>query len=154
MFKKYDPKTKHSVTYGKNIIRVTMNDWLNVYDGVTVIGESPASESGPETSHWLKKEPMQSFAGNQEFPSLISKSSGKRRTDSQENSEENLNTIKSQLVVVMDLVGNPEDDAWGRCNGRRGTKQGCERRLPNQNDRTPFYQERGVYYYNQMQRKV
>ena len=31
MFKKYNPKTKHPVTYGKNIIRVTMNDWQNVY---------------------------------------------------------------------------------------------------------------------------
>ena len=108
MFKKYNPKTKHPVTYGKNIIRVTMNDWLNVYDGVTVIGESPASESGPETSHWLKKEPMQSFAGNQDFPLFIVNRAVKDEQTAKKIAEENLNTIKSQLVVVMDLVGNPE----------------------------------------------
>src|SRR5262249_30984871 len=66
MFKKYNPTLKHSIQYGKNLIRLSLDDLSNFYQGVKVIGESPSSESGPETSHWLKKEQVYSSAGSEE----------------------------------------------------------------------------------------
>jgi phage protein D len=108
MFKKYNPTTKHSIEYGKNLINLTLEESPSQYQGIKVIGESPSSESGSETSHWLKKEQVQSSAGSQEFPMIIINRAVKDEETAKRIAEENLNTIKSQLVLVMDIVGSPE----------------------------------------------
>jgi prophage tail gpP-like protein len=108
VFKKYNPKTKHTVEYGKSLISLALEETPSRYQGVKVIGESPSSESGSETSHWLKKEQIQSSAGSQEFPMIIINRAVKDEETAKRIAEESLNTIKSQLVVVMDLVGSPE----------------------------------------------
>lgn len=108
VFKKYKPEAKHALDYGKNIIRISRSDIVNAYEGVTVIGESPASVGGPETSHWIKKESMRSFAGNQEKALYFSNRVIRDEQTAKRIAEEKLDAIKFQVTTILELVGDPK----------------------------------------------
>jgi hypothetical protein len=108
VFKKYKPITKHKADYGKNIIRVSRADILNIYEGVTVLGESPASVSGPETSHWIKKESMRSFAGNQDKSMYIVNRAVRDEQTAKKVAESNLDALKFQMSILLEIVGDPK----------------------------------------------
>ena len=108
IFKKYNPITKHKADYGKNIIRISRADNLRIYEGVTVLGESPSSVSGAETSHWIKKEPMKSIAGNQDKSMYIINRAVKDEQTAKKIAESSLDALKFQMGIVLELIGDPK----------------------------------------------
>jgi phage protein D len=108
MFKKYNPNKKHAVEYGKNLIAVTMGVNPSPYQGVKIIAESPSSESGTQTAHWLKKEQVYSLAGEEESLLTIVNRAVKDEDTARKIAEERLDTLKYQKIVHADVVGNPE----------------------------------------------
>jgi hypothetical protein len=65
VFKKYQAKKKHVIEYGKNLIKLNKVEQTKVIDSVKVLGESPSSSQGSQTSHWLSKQQVQGTAGNE-----------------------------------------------------------------------------------------
>lgn len=55
VFKKYDHNNKHTVEYGKDILNIVKTEQKNQVQSVKVVGESPSSTKGSDTSHWLSK---------------------------------------------------------------------------------------------------
>jgi phage protein D len=112
VFKKYDPANKHKLTYGKNILSIRWIDNSNVVKSVIVMGESPASIKGAETFHWFKKEPVIAESVNpksseQGMSLKIINRAIKDDQTAKKVAEENLNTTKTQLTVMIEIVGDP-----------------------------------------------
>jgi len=108
VFKKYVPPNKHKLSFGKNILKIKRIDNTPILKGIVVIGESPASLKGADTSHWIKKKPLRAVSGQDGQSLKIVNRAIKDDQTARKVAEENLNTIKSQLIVVIDVVGDPK----------------------------------------------
>lgn len=56
VFKSYVNKKKHTLEYGRDILNIGKTEQKDQVQSVKVIGESPASTRGSDTSHWLTKQ--------------------------------------------------------------------------------------------------
>jgi phage protein D len=62
VFKKYDGTKKHTLEYGKDILNIVKTDQKDQVQSVKVVGESPSSTKGADTSHWLTKQQVKGTA--------------------------------------------------------------------------------------------
>jgi hypothetical protein len=119
VFKKYEPKTKHKLIYGQNIIKLKKLNPSNIYNSLSILGESPSSIKGSDTSHWLTKHQVKGFAeselkddgGGGEGRSTkelhFSKRFVKDEDTAKKIAEETLKKLNSYLLLQIDVVGNP-----------------------------------------------
>jgi phage protein D len=63
IFKEFDSDNVHELEYANQVINVDTEQY-HPPDAVKVYGESPASSTGSDTSHWLTKDKMEGTAGN------------------------------------------------------------------------------------------
>ena len=62
-FKEYKKETTHTVEYGINIIEIEAREDRPMIEGVSVLGESPSSFKGADTSHWVTKKAVDGVEG-------------------------------------------------------------------------------------------
>ena len=63
VFKNYEKDTTHTVEYGINIIEIEAREDRPMIEGVSVLGESPSSFKGADTSHWVTKKAVEGVEG-------------------------------------------------------------------------------------------
>jgi hypothetical protein len=64
VFKEWGTGKNYPIQFGKEIIRVETADFSPLYTGIKILGESPSSIKGADTSHWLTKQEVKGEAGN------------------------------------------------------------------------------------------
>ena len=123
VFKKYEPSTKHKLVYGQNIINLKKLDPSNIYNSLSILGESPSSIKGSDTSHWLSKKQVKGFAeseikddgsgvgGGGEAAATkelhFSKRFVKDEDTAKKIAEGSLKKLNSYLLLQIEIVGNP-----------------------------------------------
>lgn len=124
VFKKYEPKTKHKLMYGQNIIKIKKLDPSITYNSLSILGESPSSIKGSDTSHWLTKKQVKGFAeselkdddgggsggvgGEGSTKELhLSKRFVKDEDTAKKIAEGSLKKLNSHLLLQIEIVGNP-----------------------------------------------
>jgi len=121
VFKKYEPSTKHKLVYGQNIINLKKLDPSSLYNSLSILGESPSSIKGSDTSHWLSKKQVKGFAeserkddgggagGAAPTPKELhfSKRFVKDEDTAKKIAEESLKKLNSYLLLQIEIVGNP-----------------------------------------------
>lgn len=107
IFKEWNGNKKHSLEYGKNLIRVEELDFIPLYVSTRIFGESPASVKGAETSHWLTKQEIKSEAGSGDVLSIAD--AAIRDTETAKTvAKAKLDKLKYTFVAVVETVGNPD----------------------------------------------
>lgn len=122
VFKKFEPSTKHKLQYGQNIISLKKLDSSNLYNSLSILGESPSSIKGSDTSHWLTKKQVKGFAesklegddsnnvgGKEEGTKTLNfiKRFVKDEDTAQKIAEGSLKKLNSHLLLQIEIVGNP-----------------------------------------------
>jgi hypothetical protein len=118
VFKKYEPSTKHKLVYGQNIIKLKKLDPSNIYNSLSILGESPSSIKGSDTSHWLTKKQVKGFAeselkddngggGGATKELHFSKRFVKDEDTAKKIAEGSLKKLNSYLLLQIEIVGNP-----------------------------------------------
>jgi hypothetical protein len=110
MFKKYQAKEKNVIEYGKNLIKLNKVEQTKVIDSVKVLGESPSSSRGSQTTHWLSKQKVQGTAGNGGGNEIIIEDRVIKDEDTDKHVAdavfERLNS--GGFLVTAEVVGNPK----------------------------------------------
>jgi len=107
MFKEWNGSEKHSLEYGKDLIRFEELDFVPLYVSTRVYGESPASVKGAETSHWLTKQEIKSEAGSGDVLSIAD--AAIRDTETADTvAKAKLEKLKYTFATVVETVGNPD----------------------------------------------
>ena len=121
VFKKYVPSTKHKLVYGQDIIKIKKLDASSLYNSLSILGESPSSIKGSDTSHWLTKKQVKGFAesklkdgddggrgGGQATRELhFSKRFVKDEDTAKKIADGSLKKLNSNLLLQIQIVGNP-----------------------------------------------
>jgi phage protein D len=107
IFKEWNGSKKHTLEYGKDLIRVEELDFVPLYGSTRIFGESPASVKGAETSHWLTKQEIRSEAGSGDVLSIAD--AAIRDTETAETvAKAKLDKLKYTFSTVVETVGNPD----------------------------------------------
>jgi len=107
VFKKWNGGKKHSLEYGKELIRVEELDFSPLYVSARIYGESPASVKGSDTFHWLTKQEVKGEAGSGAALS-IQDPAVKDKETAETVAKAKLNELKYTVVAVVETVGKPE----------------------------------------------
>jgi phage protein D len=107
VFKEWNGNKKHSLEYGKDLIRVEEVDFVPLYVSTRVYGESPASVKGAETSHWLTKQEIKSEAGSGDVLSIADAAIRDKET-AETVAKAKLDKLKYTFAAVVETVGNPD----------------------------------------------
>jgi len=107
VFKKWNGGEKHSLEYGKELIRVEGLDFSPLYVSARIYGESPASVKGSETFHWLTKQEVKGEAGSGEVLSIHDPAIRDKET-AETVAKAKLDKLKYTFAVVVETVGKPE----------------------------------------------
>jgi len=107
VFKKWNGGKKHSLEYGKEIIRVEGLDFSPLYVSARIYGESPASVKGSETFHWLTKQEVKGEAGSGKVLSIHDPAIRDKET-AETVAKAKLNKLKYTFTAVVETVGKPE----------------------------------------------
>jgi phage protein D len=107
VFKEWDGGKSHSIEYGKEIIKVEGVDFVPLYVGARVYGESPSSMKGSDTSHWLTKQEVKGEAGTGAVLSLYDPAIKDKKT-AEGAAKAKLNRLKYTFAVVVETTGKPE----------------------------------------------
>ena len=117
VFKKYEPSTKHKIVYGENIINLKKLDPITVYNSLSILGDSPSSSKGSDTSHWLTKKQIKGFAegdlkkegggeGGTGKPLFLSKRFVKDEDTATKIAAESLKKLNAYILLQIEIVGN------------------------------------------------
>ena len=117
VFKKYEPSTKHKIVYGENIINLKKLDPITVYNSLSILGDSPSSSKGSDTSHWLTKKQIKGFAegdlkkegggeGGTGKPLFLSKRFVKDEDTATKIAAESLKKLNAFILLQIEIVGN------------------------------------------------
>lgn len=107
VFKEWNGGEKHSLEYGKEIIRVEELDFSPLYVGAKIYGESPASVKGFDTSHWLTKQEVRGEAGSGVVLSIHDPAIKDKET-AENVAKAKLNKLEYTFAAVVETVGKPE----------------------------------------------
>lgn len=107
VFKEWNGGSKHSLKYGKGIIRIEESDFSPKYVSAKIYGESPASFKGSDTFHWLAKQEVKGEAGSGSALS-INDPAVKDKQTAEKVAKARLNKLKYTFVAVVETVGKPE----------------------------------------------
>ncbi len=122
VFKKYEPSTKHKLLYGQDIINLKKLDPSTIYNSLSILGESPSSIKGSDTSHWLTKKQVKGFAESELKDDNgdsgggaaaatrelhFSKRFVKDEDTAKKIAEGSLKKLNSHLLLQIEIVGNP-----------------------------------------------
>jgi len=107
VFKKWNGGKKHSLEYGKDVIRVEESDFSPLYMSARVYGESPASVKGSDTFHWLTKQEVKGEAGSG-VAFFIHDPALKDAETAETVAKAKLNKLEYTFAAVVETVGNPE----------------------------------------------
>ncbi|HEX5187704.1 MAG TPA: hypothetical protein VFV86_12520, partial [Nitrososphaeraceae archaeon] len=118
VFKTYESTTKHKIMYGQNIINLKKLDPITVYNSLSILGDSPSSSKGTDTSHWLTKKQIKGFAESDFKKDDGDGETGKalfltRRFVKDEDTAvkiaaESLKKLNSKMLLQIEIVGNQE----------------------------------------------
>jgi len=107
IFQKPSGGKKHTLEYGKEIIKVEEADFSPLFISARVYGESPASVKGSDTSHWLTKQEVKGEAGSGAVLSLHDPVV--RDTQTAETvAQARLDRLEYTFAAVVETVGKPE----------------------------------------------
>ncbi len=107
LFKEWNGGTKHSIEYGKDLIRFEELNLSPLYVSARIHGESPASVKGADTSHWLTKQEVKGEAGSGEVISLHDPAI--KDTETAETvAKAKLDKLKYTFAAVVEIIGNPD----------------------------------------------
>lgn len=110
IFKKYEAKDKHEIEYGKNLIQLHKVEQTNQVGLVKVLGESPSSLQGSQTTHWLTKQKVQGAAGEAGENDLIVHDKVIKDEDTAKHVAnavfERLNSRR--VLVTAEILGDPK----------------------------------------------
>lgn len=112
VFKKYEIENEHKLAYGQDIIYIKKLDSVELLKAVKIVGESPASIKGADTTHWYTKKMVESAADNEDktemSQDLVLQNKFVKTTETASNvAMANLNKLKSVPMELIKIVGNP-----------------------------------------------
>jgi hypothetical protein len=123
VFKKYDRNNKHTVEYGKDILSIVKNEQKDQVESVKVVGESPSSTKGSDTSHWLSKRQIGgttsgnaqggrggagTMGGGSSTQVLVQNRLVRDTETASKVAEANLEQLKSTTTLLVEIVGSPK----------------------------------------------
>jgi Phage late control gene D protein (GPD). len=111
VFKKYKMENEHKLAYGQDIINFKKLDRVELLKAVKVVGESPASIKGADTTHWYTKNMVESVAGNKDKTEIsqetvLQNKFVKTTATAADVALANLNRLKSMPLALVKIVGN------------------------------------------------
>ena len=103
---------KHSISYGKDIIKIKHLETTDIFKTVTVVGESPSSFKGERTTHWLTKNVIQGkeedfgYEGNFGYDLLIVDRNIRTTVTAAKLARSYLNRIRPKINLMIEITGN------------------------------------------------
>lgn len=112
IFKKFQKSAAaHTLCYGKNIISIKHIEYEPDFKNVVVLGESPASSKGSDTSHWLTKS-FDNFKGitGTEAPVLVIQDATIRTKEAADKSAKSGKDFieRKKQQGMIEIIGNPK----------------------------------------------
>jgi hypothetical protein len=106
-FKEAEGGNTIPLSFGKDIIQIGASNFSSFFEGIKVIGESPSSFRGSDTSHWLTKQDVKGEAGTNTIK-LLQDSTIKDKETAQSVADSNSAKLKCTYGVSLVVVGAPE----------------------------------------------
>lgn len=107
VFKRYAGKKKHTLEYGKDVIKAEFLNSPKLYQGTAVYGESPSSSKGANTYHWLTKKEVKGSAGSGVLLAIHDVAI-KTQDDAGKVSQAVQSRLEYTSSLMVDTVGDPE----------------------------------------------
>jgi phage protein D len=83
VFQEHKPREPIEIRYGKEIMAIQETSFSPIFSSVKVLGESPSSIKGSETSHWLTKQDVKGESGTESVLVLVDPSIRETKTAGQ-----------------------------------------------------------------------